>query len=403
MDLRSSQSFWPIQDGLIATYPPLESNESCDVLVTGAGITGALVADRLARSGLNVIVLDRRDVAHGSTAASTALLQYEIDTPLVALREQVPPGHADRAYLLGVEAIRTLAQRCAELADSSGFRPAQSLYLAHNNRAADRLQREAEARQAIGIDARYLDADSVYTRCGIPCAGAIVSAVAATVNPYRLTHALLADAVQRGVRVYDQTEVRGRRADREGLVVTTDRDFTVRCRHMVYATGYEAQGLLKQKDVALTSTFAIATEPIRDLGAFGDAAILWTTEAPYFYARTTADHRVIAGGADVRFRNPPARDRLVERKAGQIEAQLRRWLPGLRFERRYAWAGTFSSTRDGLAYIGAHPEHPCCFFALGYGGNGITYSVIAAQMLNDLIHGRLNADADIFRFERHGT
>jgi glycine/D-amino acid oxidase-like deaminating enzyme len=83
MDLTSDHPFWFVKNGLINTYPALEQDESCDVAVIGAGITGAMIAHRLTAMGLSVVVVDRRDVGLGSTSASTALMQYEIDLPLV--------------------------------------------------------------------------------------------------------------------------------------------------------------------------------------------------------------------------------------------------------------------------------------------------------------------------------
>ena len=66
----------------------------------------------------------------------------------------------------------------------------------------------------------------------------------------------------------------------------------------------------------------------------------------------------------------------------------------------YAWSGTFGETEDGLAYIGETPELPGVYFTLGYGGNGMTYSVIAAELIRDAFLGRPNPDAAIFSFER---
>lgn len=61
MDLTSYNPFWATKNGLVATYPPLRNDASCDVVVVGAGITGALVAQRLTADGHGVIVIDRRD------------------------------------------------------------------------------------------------------------------------------------------------------------------------------------------------------------------------------------------------------------------------------------------------------------------------------------------------------
>ena len=74
--------------------------------------------------------------------------------------------------------------------------------------------------------------------------------------------------------------------------------------------------------------------------------------------------------------------------------------PGALFEVAYAWAGTFGETKDGLAYVGRRPERPNDYFAFGYGGNGITMSVIAARLIADDYLGRKNPDARIFRFGR---
>src|SRR5690606_4700310 len=110
MDLLSGSPFWPVHDGLPVSYPPLDGDRTVDVAIVGAGITGALVADRLARSGRRVIVLDRRETAQGSTAGSTALLQYEIDTPLHQLEERYGADVAAAAYQDCRDAVHALRE-----------------------------------------------------------------------------------------------------------------------------------------------------------------------------------------------------------------------------------------------------------------------------------------------------
>ena len=86
-----------------------------------------------------------------------------------------------------------------------------------------------------------------------------------------------------------------------------------------------------------------------------------------------------------------------------MKALVRRFhahFPGVAIEPAFGWAGVFGSTKDGLAYIGTHPSFARTYFALGFGGNGITFSAIAAQILTDLFVGKKNADAKVFSFER---
>ena len=100
MNLTSSHPFWSVNNGLPANYASLQRNVSCDAVVIGGGITGALVAVHLAEAGVKTLVLDKRDIGTGSTSASTALLQYEIDVPLRDLIKQVGSVAATRSYQL---------------------------------------------------------------------------------------------------------------------------------------------------------------------------------------------------------------------------------------------------------------------------------------------------------------
>ena len=85
-------------------------------------------------------------------------------------------------------------------------------------------------------------------------------------------------------------------------------------------------------------------------------------------------------------------DQLIARKTKMLQRRFAAMFPQLDIEVAYTWAGTFGETQDGLAYIGQAPEFPHAYLALGYGGNGITFSVIAAKIITDLHLGRPNPD-----------
>ena len=103
MDLRSHSPYWLLKNGLMTNYPSLSSDHRTDIAIMGAGISGALVAWHLCRAGFDVTVVDKRHVGMGSTAASTALLQYEIDTPLYRLISIAGERQAIRSYQLCAE------------------------------------------------------------------------------------------------------------------------------------------------------------------------------------------------------------------------------------------------------------------------------------------------------------
>src|SRR6186713_486522 len=105
MNLKSGFPFWLIKDGLPYDYPQVTASLKTDVVVIGGGISGALAAYYLWKSGVSCIVVDGRTIGLGSTCASTSLLQYEIDAPLTTLSKQVGVEKAARAYHLCREAI----------------------------------------------------------------------------------------------------------------------------------------------------------------------------------------------------------------------------------------------------------------------------------------------------------
>lgn len=65
-----------------------------------------------------------------------------------------------------------------------------------------------------------------------------------------------------------------------------------------------------------------------------------------------------------------------------------------------AWCGTFLNTKDSLPYIGAHPDAPRVHLALCYGGNGTTFSLVAAELLRDVLLGRPRPDARLLGIGR---
>jgi glycine/D-amino acid oxidase-like deaminating enzyme len=131
-----------------------------------------------------------------------------------------------------------------------------------------------------------------------------------------------------------------------------------------------------------------------------DECLIWESGRPYLYLRTTSDHRVVVGGEDEPFRDAKRRDRLLAAKTETLAGRMKALFPDTDFRPAFAWTGTFGDTHDGLAYIGAHRRWPSSFFALCYGGNGITYGMLAAEIVRDALRGHPNDTADLFRFDR---
>ena len=366
-----------------------------DVLVVGAGISGALLAETLARDH-RVTVIDRRGVAKGSTAASTALVEYEIDTPLTVLAHKIGTAKAERAWRRSALALRGLAERTAFLGIRADVRSHDTLYLAGNVLDARGLEAEAEARRAVGLETQTLSRSELRSRYSIHRNGALLSHGDFSLDPRRLTIGYLRAAMKAGTAVYtgEVTEIE---AHRNGIAAKTAAEPVVTAGHIVFATGYEVPKIVPPGGHRIASTFAIATRT-QPRHLWPGEAMIWEASEPYLYARTTPDGRVICGGEDEDFADEGARDRMIKRKAAAIARKLGRLFPTLDTTPEYAWAGSFGTTGTGLPLIGKVPGHNRIWAVLGFGGNGITYSRIAADIIRAALSGRTDPDAELYEF-----
>jgi len=403
MNVRSDDPVW------IRTHPPHFSHAqpvvgdlTCEVAIVGAGVSGALVGHHLAKKGVDVVVLDRRQPGSGSTAACTALVQYDLDRPLTELAERYSMAHAIEAYQTCVAALGWIAEHVRTLDDDCAMTPRPSLLVARRRGDLKPMRAELDARAQAGIAVRWVEPAELKSSYRVAAHGAIESEKSLELDPYRLTVATLNAATKLGARIHAPAEVVRYDFDDTGVSLALDHGPVVRAKRVVVCGGYETPSFLRQDYGTLLSTWAVASSPI-DLDAFWPKRqLLWEWGDAYLYARSTPDNRLIFGGGDRNFKNATLRDALIPRTTDALIRKLKRLLPGIELVPEFKWAGTFAETEDSVAYIGVHPDFPRASLALGYGGNGVTFSMIAARILTGQITGdaELRRSEHLFRFER---
>lgn len=401
MDLKSGYPFWAVKNGLLKTFPQLTRDHQGEVVVIGGGITGALIADELSRYGHHVVVLERRDVGWGSSAASTALLQYEIDTHMSDLAKRYGETDAVRAYRACAEAIGELEALAAGMGNVD-FERQQSLYYASSDNDVASLKQELALRQKHGFEATWLERETVLAEYGFEAPGAILTQLAASMDPYRMAYQLFAQVVERGGEVYDRTQMETMSSDEQGVTLTLANGAALRCQHVVMAAGYESQAWLPESVAVNRSSYALITDPLppEALGKLRHTMI-WESQRPYLYMRTTRDGRLLIGGDDDDEDIPERRDARVLEKAQGLARKVEALWPDLAINPTFSWAGTFAETDDGLPFFGPHKALGTrVHFAMAYGGNGISYSMVGAKLLRALIEGREHPLAELFSFRR---
>ena len=386
------------------TYEEFRGHLEVDVAIVGGGITGAILAWRLADAGVRVAVLEAARVGRGSTAASTALLMQEPDNDFVDLAKRYGPRRARRIWELSRQATRGFVRALRQLRIGCELRTCDSVYCALTPEDAPLLRREHQQRIAAGLGGRWLTEKMAQRIAGLDSTVAIRTAGNAQVDPYRASRGFIRAAAARGARVYEQSSVETIEPSARSVTITTAGGRVTADRVMI-ATGYATPSFEPLAGrFRLLTTYAIATRPIaaRERRRIGIGHVmLWDTGRPYHYARWTNDHRLVLGGGDRPRVDGRNRERALAAGArGVRDHFVARYTALDPIAIDYAWEGLFATTPDGLPYIGPHARYPRHLFALGYGGNGMTFGFLAATLLLDWYRGKPSADHDLFAFGR---
>lgn len=397
-DLHTGEPVWSSYATPSPSSLRLARSRKADVVIVGAGITGALVAEATTAAGLSTLILDRRPPAMGSTAASTALLQFEIDTPLIHLVDQIGFDAAKRAWLRSLGAVDGLGRLVRSLGIACAFRTKQAIYLAGNVLGAYELAREATLRRSIGLPSRHLDGAELRRTTGLAREAGLISGGAADLNPVQLTHGLLQVAVNRGASLHVPVELTEVASLNNGVGLATADGVEIEADAVIFATGYELAHGVPAKGHRRTSTWAFATAPQpHALRQAGDA-VIWEASEPYLYIRSTIDGRLVVGGEDEDIAEDSQRDSMIDSKVQALQRKARSLLPWIDMQASFAWAGTFGESATGLPTIGPVPGMSHCYAVLGYGGNGITFGYLAARLIHGYLTRMPDEDAKIFAF-----
>lgn len=399
MQLKAGTSIWANDPSPLPGHGLPEGNVSCDVAIIGGGITGAMAGEHLARAGVNVIALDQRAPCTGSTLASTGLIQYELDTSLLELIAKRGREEAMDAYRCCYKALLDFPQYLQEVGAQEHFQPRQSLYLSAKPNETREFAQECDARQSCDIDVQMLSRGQLMERFGIDRPAALYSPVSFAIDPLQVTRQLWSRATAHGLRLHTPVKIDQYDADDAGVTLTLDTQQHVRAKYVVLATGYVTPIYL-DLPVTLKHTYAIASQPqVKGKGWNADC-LLWESARPYLYARSGPGGCAIIGGSDQPWSDDGLDPEQIRHHAGQVHQQFSESFPDVPIMPQQAWAGVFAETPDGLPYIGPAHKFPRGYFTLGYGGNGILFSFIAARIIRDLFEGKPCPNAHLFRLDR---
>jgi len=387
-----------------SSYPSLTGREEADVVIVGGGMTGALTALEFAEAGVSAVVLEAAHVGRGSTAASSALLLQEPDRGMAELAQRYGRAASVRIWQLSRAAVGDFVKLVRRRRIRCEMETRDAVYYATTADAVGRLREEFRLRTRAGFDEEWLPPAALRRLTAIAGRGAIRTSANAEFDPYAACLGIMRAAYAAGAQVFERSPVI-RINQRSGRVRVHTASGTVDASRVIIATGYATARFRPLAGrFRMYRTYVLATPPLRarqrhDVG-FGDV-MAWDTERPYHYLRWTPDRRLLLGGGDRRVHGGHDRDRQFAAATRQLQDNFETLLPALAdVGVDSAWEGLFAMTPDSLPYIGPHQRYPGHLFALGYGGNGMTFGLLAARMLLEQWQGVQSPDHALFRFGR---
>jgi glycine/D-amino acid oxidase-like deaminating enzyme len=383
-------------------YTSLQNNLSTEVLIVGGGITGALCAYYFAKQNIKVVLVEKGEIAGCSTSISTSLLQYELDQLIKDLEKNYDLSKIIRAYRFANKGLHEIDSIIKDLSLDCDYIARDCLTYTTDSKNIDVLKYEHEQRLANGFDVVFIDKNTPSYNFSFPIEAGIYSINGgAEINPVKFTIELLHKAAQMGCEVYENTEIKNYNHNNNSVQVYTADNQTISCKKVIVAAGYDISTFSSKTYYTPYTSYNIVTSPISNITRWHKQCLIKTTENPYIYLRTTADSRIIIGGEDTRFIPELLEDSVADQKYPKLLKRLNEMFPQLDCQIEYSYNGIFGATDDNLPYIGPDPSNKNIWYCLGYGANGILFSVNGAKMLSKLYSGYSDNDLDLVLMNRN--
>ena len=398
-------SLWTAEHAVPTQYPWLDHAENCDILVIGGGVCGAMTAYRLAQDGVNTVLVAADKVGYGETSKAPAFISYETEKTIEELSQCVGQDKALECYTITKQAMESFDALMSELGENVGYTKRDSLYFSNNPESFESMKREYHLRKHNGFPVEFIDGRNSVDDFSFPIdSGIYTKGLAATFNPYLLTHALIKKACELGARAYENTGIVSVDDKSENHIAFTDTKQMITTKKIVIATGYDANGYIG--GICTTRTlFNIATKPLQNtVCGWKNSCVIKNDDALAIYMSVTDDNRIIISkmesglltGEGKAMGCIPVKP-LENRKYISLENEMRKMLASqCDIVPQYRYTSCLKSTKDGLPMIGEHDNFEEYYFALCAGVGGILFAEIAGRYITQLNKGESPQSVELF-------
>jgi putative aminophosphonate oxidoreductase len=376
--------------------PALTGDARHDVCIVGGGFTGLWTALRLkeAEPALDVAIVEKDYCGAGASGRNGGFV-LSFWAKFLSLKKICGEEEAVRLAKLSAENVAEIGRFCEMNGIDSHFRPDGWLWAATSAAQRGAWQGTIDAAEKWQLHPfEEWSPEEVGRRTGTDrhLAG-VFEPSAATVQPARLARGLRRVALERGVRLYEETPLTRLETGRPPRVVTPRG--TISARKVVLAmNAWGIRFAALRKGIVVVSSDIVVTEPaperLRRIG-YDDGLCISDGRTLVHYLRTTKDGRIAFGKGGMNGLLPFG-GRVGEMFDGpsRLREGVEQWfrwtypaLAGVRIEA--SWTGPIDRSKTGLPHFHHLEGAPDIFYGIGYSGNGVGPSALGGRILASLV------------------
>lgn len=371
----------------------LEQDLETEVVIVGGGFTGILSAYMLAKAGVPAVVIEARKVGSGASSATTAFITELVDMSLVEMVNLFGEHNAQKIWESGAQAIETFEEIIREEKIDCAFVRCPLYLYSMRARDLESFKEESVLAHKLGFNPKVGSDHSL----GFVNQGYMEFSKQAKFDHKKFIEALAVRVQELGVAIYEDSEV----VELSGVRTIEARTAQARvtAKYVIVATH---QPIIKPKILASKKAKykSYVVKGKIPKGRLPEAMFV-DSKNPYHYFRVDSFDekydKLTMGGSDHRADLPVSE----KRSYAALEKFVAELLPDVEFVAHAKWSGPLLESSDGLPYIGEYA--PNQFVATGFSGNGMTYSLISAQIFRDKILGKTNPYAKLYDPKRKQT
>lgn len=373
-------------------YPYLDKNMSCEILIVGGGIDGAILNYFLSQKH-DVALVTKSRIGFGATCVATALLEWQLDDFCEDLKKELTNEQVCNIYNMGLSSIEKIQKFIKKHGNLCHFQKKSAFLFTNSILQKKSVEKEHEFRKQNGFDS------TLFTKQNNPYsfpiqAGLFSQNGGAEFNPYLFTKQMIESSKNQN-KIFENTNIIHVENAETKIVATSAFGEKIYCNKIIYATGFD-HTLYSQKSLCdLFVSYSIIICVPEDFSWF-DCSLMQDNLSPYHYFRFVEKGLIIFGGEDTPYRGTISKTK-AERKYKKLEKTFLNLFPELcgKIQITHKFCGLFGQTKNNLGMVGRLEKENHLLFSSS-GANGIINAFCGVEIIEDILSGKKHELENVF-------